>query len=168
MPSAGFFVTLHPYITDMRKVIFILLGIGFIANCLALKPIVEKEIITDSIDSVLVDSIPEPSKDPVFLLETDTYHFGLIDTLRQDLEYHFDFCNDGLDTLVINRIITSPGVKLVEWNDDNKYSYDQGGSFRVSIDPNSIKGEFKKFVFIYSNTPTRKLTLSGTVLRPRY
>lgn len=116
----------------------------------------------------MVDSIIEPSKDAVFLIENDTYHFGTIDTLRQPLEYDFNFCNDGLDTLIINRILTAPGVTIAEWDSINKYGFDQGGTIRFIIDPNIIKGSFKKSIYVYSNTPTKKLTLSGTVLRPRY
>lgn len=120
------------------------------------------------VDSTLTDSITGPSQDPVFALEIEEYHFGIIDTLRQDLEYDFNFCNEGLDTLKIHRIITAPGVKILERELIDKYAFDEGGTIRFVIDPKEIKGKFKKSIYIYSNTPTRKLTLSGTVLRPRY
>lgn len=107
------------------------------------------------------------SKDPVFVLENESYHFGIIDTLRQDLEYDFNFCNEGQDTLIIHRILTPPGVTILERELIDSYSYDEGGIIRFVIDPKEIKGKFQKSIFIYSNTPTRKLTLSGTVLRPR-
>ena len=129
-----------------------------------------KELKRDEInlatDSIAADSIII-SQDPVFALEIENYHFGVIDTLRQDLEYDFNFCNDGLDTLKINRIITAPGVTILERELIDKYGYDEGGIIRFVIDPKEIKGHFKKSIYIYSNTPTRKLTLSGTVLRPR-
>ncbi len=128
----------------------------------------EEVVETAIVDSTLVDSIMGPSQDPVFLLETESYHFGVIDTLRQDLEYDFNFCNEGLDTLKIHRIITAPGVTILERELIDKYGFDEGGTIRFVIDPKEIKGKFKKSIFIYSNTPTRKLTLSGTVLRPRY
>lgn len=120
------------------------------------------------VDSTLTDSITGPSQDPVFALEIEEYHFGIIDTLRQDLEYDFNFCNEGLDTLKIHRIITAPGVKILERELIDKYAFDEGGTIRFVIDPKEIKGKFKKSIYIYSNTPTRKLTLTGTVLRPRY
>ena len=120
------------------------------------------------VDSTLTDSITGPSQDPVFALEIEEYHFGIIDTLRQDLEYDFNFCNEGLDTLKIHRIITAPGVTILERELIDQYGFDEGGTIRFVIDPKEIKGKFKKSIFIYSNTPTRKLTLSGTVLRPRY
>ena len=120
------------------------------------------------VDSTLTDSITGPSQDPVFALEIEEYHFGIIDTLRQDLEYDFNFCNEGLDTLKIHRIITAPGVTILERELIDQYGFDEGGTIRFVIDPKEIKGKCKKSIFIYSNTPTRKLTLSGTVLRPRY
>lgn len=120
------------------------------------------------VDSTLTDSITGPSQDPVFALEIEEYHFGIIDTLRQDLEYDFNFCNEGLDTLKIHRIITAHGVKILEREFIDQYGFDEGGTIRFVIDPKEIKGKFKKSIYIYSNTPTRKLTLSGTVLRPRY
>lgn len=120
------------------------------------------------VDSTLTDSITGPSQDPVFALEIEEYHFGIIDTLRQDLEYDFNFCNEGLDTLKIHRIITAPGVTILERELIDQYGFDEGGTIRFVIDPKEIKGKFKKSIYIYSNTPTRKLTLSGTVLRPRY
>lgn len=127
------------------------------------------EIVADSIpaDSIASDSIII-SQDPVFTLEIEEYHFGVIDTLRQDLEYDFNFCNEGLDTLKIHRIITAPGVSILERELIDQYGFDEGGTIRFVIDPKEIKGKFKKSIFIYSNTPTRQLTLSGTVLRPRY
>ena len=120
------------------------------------------------VDSTLTDSITGPSQDPVFALEIEEYHFGIIDTLRQDLEYDFNFCNEGLDTLKIHRIITAPGVTILERELIDQYGFDEGGTIRFVIDPKEIKGKFKKSIYIYSNTPTRKLTLTGTVLRPRY
>ena len=120
------------------------------------------------VDSTLTDSITGPSQDPVFALEIEEYHFGIIDTLRQDLEYDFNFCNEGLDTLKIHRIITAPGVTILERELIDKYAFDEGGTIRFVIDPKEIKGKFKKSIYIYSNTPTKRLTLSGTVLRPRY
>ena len=136
--------------------ILLLVGINLYAQ--------ELYIETDSIsaDSIII------SQEPVLLLENEVYHFGTLDTLRQDLEYHFNFCNDGLDTLKIHRIITAPGVRLAEWDSISTYAYDEGGTIRFVIDPKEIKGKFKKSIYIYSNTPTRRLTLSGTVLRPRY
>ena len=127
----------------------------------------EKEEIA-VVDSTLTDSIVGPSQEPVFALDIESYHFGVIDTLRQDLEYDFNFCNEGLDTLKIHRIITAPGVTILERELIDQYGFDEGGTIRFVIDPKEIKGKFKKSIFIYSNTPTRKLTLSGTVLRPRY
>lgn len=166
--SLTFFVTLHSELNDMKN---ILLSIGLFLFCVNIiaKPI-NVEMVNDSIlvDSLMVDSIKEPSQEAVFLLESETYHFGTIDTLRQALEYDFNFCNDGLDTLVISRILTTPGVEIAEWDSINRYGFDEGGTIRFIIDPNEIKGSFKKSIYVYSNTPTRRLTLSGTVLRPRY
>lgn len=118
--------------------------------------------MVEQTDSIII------SKDPVFTLESENYHFGTIDTLRQNLEYDFNFCNDGLETLVIHRILTPPGVTILERELIDRYNYDEGGIIRFVIDPKEIKGTFKKSIYIYSNTPTRKLTLSGTVLRPRH
>ena len=136
--------------------ILLLLGINLYAN--------ELNIETDSIsaDSIII------SQDPVFALDIESYHFGVIDTLRQDLEYDFNFCNEGLDTLKINRIITAPGVTILERELIDQYGFDEGGTIRFVIEAKEIKGHFKKSIYIYSNTPTRRLTLSGTVLRPRY
>lgn len=131
----------------------------------------EKEEIA-VVDSTLTDSIAADSiiisQDPVFALDIESYHFGVIDTLRQDLEYDFNFCNEGLDTLKIHRIVTAPGVSILERELIDQYGFDEGGTIRFVIDPKEIKGKFKKSIFIYSNTPTKRLTLSGTVLRPRY
>ncbi len=131
----------------------------------------EKEEIA-VVDSTLTDSIAADSiiisQEPIFALEIESYHFGVIDTLRQDLEYDFNFCNEGLDTLKIHRIITAPGVTILERELIDKYAFDEGGTIRFVIDPKEIKGKFNKSIYIYSNTPTKRLTLSGTVLRPRY
>ena len=132
---------------------------------LSAKELKTKELNIET-DSIAADSIII-SQDPVFALDIESYHFGVIDTLRQDLEYDFNFCNEGLDTLKIHRIITAPGVTILERELIDKYNFDEGGTIRFMIDPKEIKGEFKKSIYIYSNTPTRKLTLSGTVLRPR-
>jgi hypothetical protein len=128
----------------------------------------KEEVVEVVVDSTLTDSIAGPSQEPVFALDIESYHFGVIDTLRQDLEYDFNFCNEGLDTLKIHRIITAPGVTVLERELINQYGFDEGGTIRFVIDPKEIKGKFKKSIFIYSNTPTKRLTLSGTVLRPRY
>ena len=128
----------------------------------------KEEVVEVVVDSTLTDSIIGLSQDPVFALDIESYHFGIIDTLRQDLEYDFNFCNEGLDTLKIHRIITAPGVTVLERELIDKYGFDEGGTIRFVIDPKEIKGKFKKSIFIYSNTPTKRLTLSGTVLRPRY
>ena len=132
---------------------------------LSAKELKTKELNIET-DSIAADSIII-SQDPVFTLEIESYHFGVIDTLRQDLEYDFNFCNEGLDTLKIHRIITAPGVTVLERELIDQYGFDEGGTIRFVIDPKEIKGKFKKSIFIYSNTPTRRLTLSGTVLRPR-
>ena len=128
----------------------------------------KKEEVVEVVDSTQIDSTSGPSQEPVFTLEIENYHFGIIDTLRQDLEYDFNFCNEGLDTLKIHRIMTAPGVTILERELIDRYGFDEGGTIRFVIDPKEIKGKFKKSIFIYSNTPTKRLTLSGTVLRPRY
>lgn len=128
----------------------------------------KKEEVVEVVDSTQMDSTSGPSQEPVFTLEIENYHFGIIDTLRQDLEYDFNFCNEGLDTLKIHRIMTAPGVTILERELIDRYGFDEGGTIRFVIDPKEIKGKFKKSIFIYSNTPTKRLTLSGTVLRPRY
>lgn len=160
----------------MKKIVPIILLLFLSLNIVA-KPKAknkqkkEKEDIavvdSTSTDSIAADSIII-SQDPVFTLEIEEYHFGVIDTLRQDLEYDFNFCNEGLDTLKIHRIITAPGVTILERELIDKYAFDEGGTIRFVIDPKEIKGKFKKSIYIYSNTPTKRLTLSGTVLRPRY
>ena len=148
----------------MRNIIIsILLFIGINLSAKELKT----EELNIEPDSIAADSIII-SQDPVFALDIESYHFGVIDTLRQDLEYDFNFCNEGLDTLKIHRIVTAPGVSILERELIDKYGFDEGGTIRFVIDPKEIKGKFKKSIFIYSNTPTKRLTLSGTVLRPRY
>lgn len=131
-----------------------------------------KETIKIEPDTICTDSISADSivisQEPVLSFDSETYHFGTLDTLRQDLEYDFNFCNEGLDTLKIHRIITAPGVTILERDLIDQYGFDEGGTIRFVIDPNEIKGKFKKSIYIYSNTPTKRLTLSGTVLRPRY
>ena len=98
----------------------------------------EKEEIA-VVDSTLTDSIVGPSQEPVFALDIESYHFGVIDTLRQDLEYDFNFCNEGLDTLKIHRIITAPGVTILERELIDQYGFDEGGTIRFVIDHKEIK-----------------------------
>ena len=114
----------------MKNIILsILLLLSF--NIFAKKKNVEIEVANDSIssDSIII------SQEPVLTLDIESYHFGIIDTLRQDLEYDFNFCNEGLDTLKIHRIITAPGVTILERELIDQYAFDEGGTIRFFIDP---------------------------------
>lgn len=96
----------------------------------------------------------------VFTVDSADYSLGTLfqhDTL---ITHIFEFCNEGTDTVYIQRIEPTCLFTISEWTNEPIVP-DMTGFITVEFDCRELYGPFSKELFVYGNMPTIKLSLNG-------
>lgn len=91
-----------------------------------------------------------------------SYSFGELPAADTLYSHPFQLCNEGSDTLLINRVELAKDL-IIE-NLCDSLAPDMGLTLSLAINASQTTGKFRKSLFIYSNTSTLRIYIEGNIV----
>ncbi len=103
---------------------------------------------------------------PVAKFAEKTHNFGIFDEEVGLVSCDFEIANTGSEPLVIKNVRTSCGCTASEYTQDPIAPKDKG-NIRVTFNPTGRPGQFRKSIYVYTNTEPERtvLHITGEVVK---
>lgn len=108
----------------------------------------------------ILGSLLSYAQNSTLIADSAYYDLGTLEQEDTLITHIFEFCNEGIDTLIIRRIEPTCLFTIDSWTTDS-IAPDQTASITVTLNTRDLFGNFSKHIYVYGNMPTMRLSLSG-------